>query len=205
MITDMYAMTLSLVVQTIDQIVPLDLQCIFLLIGFFLVWIHLLSLQLYLTFVDSFKRLFLWIFTELDGYVMLQLDFVEFCVLTFDKINFSISFVSLAYSFIQVVAWFSMINWVLIYLFIVWVFRRILFEEEGEWNATCKVDSLFCPGAPTGMARTIRCRARTEGVGWSQAYRDCWIHWFHWNSGIKPLNPVKHQIYKFLIFSPLCL
>lgn len=97
-----------------------------------------------------------------------------------------------------------MIKWFL-NLFVVCVFRRNCFEEEGEWNATCKINPLFCPGASTGMARTSRCRARTEGVGWSQAYLDCWVHWFHWNSGIKPLNPVKHQIHNFLIFPPLCL
>lgn len=45
-------------------------------------------------FVDSFRSLLLWIFTELDGYAMFQSKFVELCVLTFNTINFSISFLS---------------------------------------------------------------------------------------------------------------
>lgn len=64
-----------------------------------------------------------------------------------------------------------------------WMFRRVFLEKAGLWNVIWKKNSLFSASTSSSLARASRSRARKEDLGWTKAYLNCGINWFHWNSG----------------------
>ncbi|CAD6232376.1 unnamed protein product [Miscanthus lutarioriparius] len=67
-------------------------------------------------------------------------------------------------------------------------------SKEGQTSYFTEKDMLFhATGSTTSMAWASCCRAWPEVMGWPKAYLDCWINWFHRNTGFKSSQHVAHN------------